>query len=187
MVRESFIVGITGFADSGKTFVLRTFKEMGWAAIDADEIVHQLYQYGERGYDLIKENFGEDFVDGKEVNRPLLAKAIQTDPQKLETLNQLIHPLVCSKVAERLDQLQGQKIAIEAVYFKPGELHDFIDKLVFIERPEHLIMKAEPFYSHLKDFYKTQMPLPDVIIKNDDTLEHLKAKVVEIFSSFPYK
>lgn len=194
IVEGNLVVGITGFADSGKSFVLQVLTEMGWEVIDADDLVRQLYQHGEQGYDLIKENFGENFgenfVNEKEVDRSKLSKAIQAEPNKLELLNQLIHPLVCSRVAEMLEALKNkgsQNIAIEAVYFKPGGLHDFINQLIFIERPEHLIMKAEPFYSYLKEFYQTQMPNPDVIIKNDNTLKHFKAKVVEIFSAFPYK
>lgn len=192
MKDKLFVVGITGFAQSGKTFVLNVLKELGWITINADAVVADLYRVGEKGYRMIKEEFGSGFVDEKAVNSKMLSDFIAKNPRQLETLNDLIHPLVLQKITALLALQKSSdshpvKVAVEAVYFKKGQLYDLLDKLVFVSRPEALIPKTEPFYSYLKHFYAEQMPKPDAVLLNDADLPKLKASVIEFFSHLPYK
>ncbi|MBD3156192.1 dephospho-CoA kinase, partial [Candidatus Peregrinibacteria bacterium] len=41
---QPYIVGISGYLGSGKTTVLRLFERNGFLGIDADAIVHELYE-----------------------------------------------------------------------------------------------------------------------------------------------
>lgn len=203
MKDSSFVVGITGFAQSGKSFVLSVLKEEGWHTIDADAVVADLYKVGALGYQAVEERFGSEFVDGKEVNRKLLSELIVKNPEQLEVLNEIIHPLVYERVKKMLEEIrrtatgremgtlvkaqQPVKVAIEAVYFKPGQLYDLVDKLIMVSRPGTSIPKNEPFHSYLSNFYSEKMPKPDAVLLNNADLSKLKPSVIEFFSNFPYK
>ncbi|NDC80953.1 MAG: dephospho-CoA kinase [Verrucomicrobia bacterium] len=89
------VVAITGTIAAGKSTLGRMLEEMGWKVIDADEIVHRLYERGAEGYRKLVDALGVGVLSySKDLDRGLLAAAMIRDPSVTATVNHLIHPLV---------------------------------------------------------------------------------------------
>ena len=88
-------VGLTGGLASGKSFVGRTLADLGCLLIQADELGHQVQEPGGEAYDGIVREFGREILkpDGA-IDRRRLAAMVFHDPERLQKLNALVHPLV---------------------------------------------------------------------------------------------
>lgn len=138
------ILGVCGKIASGKSEILKILKKRGFYCINADKIVHDLYQSGKAGAKRIEAVFGGKFLseDGS-VDRMKLRDAVFADENKLKLLNDIIHPLVYEEIAGILAKHgNSADVAIEAVYFDENFLNDFVDKLMWVERPKEKIIKT---------------------------------------------
>ncbi len=89
------VVAITGTIAAGKSTLGRMLGELGWKVIDADDIVHRLYEPGAEGYRKLVDALGSGVLSSsKDLDRGLLAAAMIRDPSVYATVNRLIHPLV---------------------------------------------------------------------------------------------
>ena len=166
------ILGICGHIGSGKSEALKVLRACGWFTVDADEIVHKLYEPGGAGQRKIADFFGEEFLkkDGS-VNRPKLRKVVFGDLKKLKILNVLIHPLVFNEIGKILDKVGSGDVAIEAAYFESKYLGKLIDKLLLIDRPVDRSGRDVLDFGHLPKVY-------DAKILNNSTLKEFKEKVI---------
>ena len=88
------IIGLTGNIGSGKTTVARMFKELGAEIIEADKIGHGLIKKVEAKKELIRA-FGSSILnEKKEIERRKLRRIVFKDKERLEELNQILHPLI---------------------------------------------------------------------------------------------
>lgn len=134
---------------SGKSTLCRYLeREHGFIWIDADKVVHGLYEKGQPGYGRIKNYFGTQFVGPRAVYRGRLRRTVLQNHHKLWILNELIHPLVMNEVSKKLVQLEGVGkskkvcgVCIEAAYFKEKDLGKFIDRLIVVDAPNAVIKK----------------------------------------------
>ena len=79
------IIGITGGIASGKSTVTNFLRQKGFEVVDADTLVHQLQKPGGRLYQILVEHFGEKILlENGELNRPLLASLIFSNPEEQE-------------------------------------------------------------------------------------------------------
>ena len=79
------IIGITGGIASGKSTVTNFLREKGFQVVDADAVVHQLQKPGGRLYRILVDHFGEKILlENGELNRPLLASLIFSNPEEQE-------------------------------------------------------------------------------------------------------
>ena len=79
------IIGITGGIASGKSTVTNFLRQKGFEVVDADAVVHQLQKSGGRLYQILVEHFGEKvLLEDGELNRPLLASLIFSNPEEQE-------------------------------------------------------------------------------------------------------
>ena len=88
-------VGLTGGLATGKSFVGKTLSELGCLWIQADVLGHQVLAPGGVAYDDVLREFGKGILkeDGS-VDRVRLANEVFGKPERLETLNRLVHPPV---------------------------------------------------------------------------------------------
>ena len=89
------VVAITGTMAAGKSTLGRMLDEEGWKVIDADDLVHRLYERDAEGYRKLVDALGEGVLSSsKDLDRGLLAAAMIRDSSVYATVNRLIHPLV---------------------------------------------------------------------------------------------
>ena len=108
------IIGITGGIASGKSTVTNFLREQGFQVVDADAVVHQLQRPGGRLFEALVQHFGQEIIlENGELNRPLLASLIFSNPQEREWSKQIQGEII----REELATLRGQLAQTEAIFF----------------------------------------------------------------------
>ena len=108
------IIGITGGIASGKSTVTNFLRKQGFQVVDADAVVHQLQKPGGRLFQALVQHFGQEIIlENGELNRPLLARRIFSNPEEREwsrlTQGEIIR--------EELATLRDQLVQTEAIFF----------------------------------------------------------------------
>lgn len=108
------IIGITGGIASGKSTVTNFLREKGFQVVDADTVVHQLQKPGGRLYQLLVQHFGQKIIlENEELNRPLLASLIFSNPEEREWSKQTQGEII----REELAALREQLAQTETIFF----------------------------------------------------------------------
>ncbi|KYA53446.1 dephospho-CoA kinase [Streptococcus pneumoniae] len=108
------IIGITGGIASGKSTVTNFLRQKGFQVVDADAVVHQLQKPCGRLFEALVQHFGQKIIlENGELNRPLLASLIFSNPEEREwsrlTQGEIIR--------EELATLRDQLVQTEAIFF----------------------------------------------------------------------
>jgi dephospho-CoA kinase len=85
------VAGLTGSIAMGKTTIAAILRARGAPVLDADEVVHGLYE-GEAA-PLIEAAF-PGTVEGGKVNRASLSARVLSSPDAIRKLEAIVHPLV---------------------------------------------------------------------------------------------
>jgi dephospho-CoA kinase len=130
-------VGLTGGIASGKTTVANMFRELGVPVIDADHLAHQALL---RNQSKIVNYFGQDVLNERgEINRHQLGLKVFDNQKQLKWLEELIHPYVQEKVAEK-KRLLARADEDLAIYDVPllfeNSLQDQFDEVILVYVPE---------------------------------------------------
>ena len=108
------IIGITGGIASGKSTVTTYLRQQGFQVVDADAVVHQLQKPGGRLYQLLVQHFGQEIIlENGELDRPLLASFIFSNPEEREWSKQTQGEIIREELAALRDQLAQT----EAIFF----------------------------------------------------------------------
>ncbi|WP_327307305.1 dephospho-CoA kinase [Streptomyces sp. NBC_01298] len=94
-------VGLTGGIGAGKSEVSRLLAGYGAVVVDADRIAREVVEPGTPGLAAVVAAFGESVLNPQGgLDRPKLGSIVFADPEKLRTLNAIVHPLVGARSAE---------------------------------------------------------------------------------------
>ena len=108
------IIGITGGIASGKSTVTNFLRKQGFQVVDADAVVHQLQKPGGRLFEALVQHFGQEIIlENGELNRPLLASLIFSNPEEREWSKQIQGEII----REELARLRDQLAQTESIFF----------------------------------------------------------------------
>ena len=189
------IIGITGGIASGKSTVTEFLRQKGFQVIDADAVVHQLQKPSGRLYQVLVEHFGEKILlENGELNRPLLASLIFSNPEEQEWSKRTQGEII----REELAALRNQFAQTEALFFMDIPLlfeqnyASWFDEtwLVYVNRDVQLerLMKRDQISKEVAESrLNSQWPLERKIslashsLDNNGNQEQLMAQVVQLF------
>jgi len=175
-------VGLTGNIGSGKTMVSKIFESIGVPVFYADENAKSLY----REKFVIKEVidlFGKRVLRVEEniIDLKVLAEIVFSDKAKLDSLTQLLHPLVFQNYKTWINENEHQPYSVHesAVMFEYGQQHNF-HKIICVTAPEHLriervLQRDKSKHKEVQERINNQMKeiekikLSNFIVKNDHT------------------
>jgi dephospho-CoA kinase len=92
-----YAIALTGGIATGKSSVASLLTLNGLRIIDADTIAHRIL---DENHLWVREHFGEEYVNGTKVNRPLLGKKIFADPEAKKKLEAFLHPKIRAAIEE---------------------------------------------------------------------------------------
>ena len=108
------IIGITGGIASGKSTVTNFLRKKGFQVVDADSLVHQLQKPGGRLFEALVQHFGKEIIlENGELNRPLLASLIFSNPEEREWSKRIQGEIIREELATLRDQL----VQTEDIFF----------------------------------------------------------------------
>src|SRR2546421_6125981 len=110
----SLKIGLTGGIGSGKSIIAKIFELFNVPVYYADEASKRLYHSNKSLIKEIKFHFGEDIYKNEQLDRQKLASIVFSNPQKLELLNQLVHPLTIRDAEEWMKKQTSPYIIKEA-------------------------------------------------------------------------
>lgn len=162
--------------------------------IDADKVVHDLY----RDHDELKEqlfkHFGLGVLRDGEIDRSYLGQIVFQQPEKLEFLNQLVHPWVRNVLLYESGQANARKehlILMVPLLVETG-WHRRVDEMWLVScshetQLERLISRegltVEDAQRRIRSQYSDEQrrAYASAVIENDGGLEELKRQVKEIW------
>ena len=129
------IVGLTGGIGSGKSTVLNLFKGCGVKTFSADLSAKKLVNSDIILINLIKDSFGNDIYKNNILDSKKLSSVVFDNPDKLKTLNSIIHPAVASDFKDFLDMNKDHYIIKEAAIIFETKSEKNYDKIILVRAP----------------------------------------------------
>lgn len=182
-MKKPLQVGVTGGIGSGKSLVCRIFQCLGISVYDADSRAKSLMTTDGILVSQIRQEFGDlaYHADGS-LNRKYLGETVFNDPDKLELLNKLVHPMVGEDYRQWLKENSREVYVLKeaALMFEAGS-YKALDKIIVVYAPEDIKVSrvlGRDLHRSEKDvraIIKNQMPdeaklkRADHIIFNDDS------------------
>ncbi|GAA2957081.1 dephospho-CoA kinase [Streptomyces griseoincarnatus] len=188
-------VGLTGGIGAGKSEVSRLLVERGAVLIDADRIARDVVEPGTPGLAAVVEAFGEEILaeDGS-LDRPRLGALVFNDPDKLATLNSIVHPLVGARSRELEEAAPGDAVVVHDVPLLTenglARLYDVVivvdastgtqlDRLVRLRGMSEEDARARMAAQATRE---QRRAVADIVIDNDVPLDALERRVEEVWA-----
>jgi dephospho-CoA kinase len=134
-------IGLTGGIGSGKTTVAKVFELLDVPVYYADAASKRLYQTDRELMQKMKEHFGEDIYHENELNRSKLAEIVFNNPDKLELLNSIVHPLTIRDAENWMATQKAPYVIKEAaLLFESGSVSG-LDFVIGVYAQQHVRLK----------------------------------------------
>mgnify|MGYP006281292481 CR=1 FL=1 len=186
------IIGLTGGIASGKSTVSNILRKQDVYIIDADKLVHQILQKGNRGYKKVVDQFGEKILNSQnQIDRNKLGQIVFSDKKKLKKLENITHPLVISIIKDKIESKQDdyEHIVVDAPLLYESGLDKLTDQdwVVYADydvQLKRLMERDDLSREEAKNRIEKQLSLEkkrelaDVVINNNDSIADLKEKVL---------
>ncbi|PZX52621.1 dephospho-CoA kinase [Algoriphagus chordae] len=175
------LVGITGGIGSGKSTVAKIFTILGIPIYSADDRAKWLMANDTLLKAQIKEAFGAESYDSDEkLDRGFIAKTVFSDPEKVKTINSLVHPAVGRDFAAWASSQNSPYVLKEAALIFETGSEKSLDHVINVSSPLKVrisrTLMRDPFRSEeqVNQIINQQLPdeqkneLADFVIKNTD-------------------
>jgi dephospho-CoA kinase len=186
-------LGLTGSIGMGKSTVAKMFADEGVPVFDADEVVHRLQ--GPAG-ELVKEIESRfpGTTGAQGVNRTALAERVLAEPQALQNLEGLIHPVVAREREGFLVEHTDEPLVVLDIplLFEKGGWNE-VDKIAVVSAPpdvqrERVLARPGMTFDKFCRILKLQIPdeekraRADFVIPTGTDLSTTRAAVREIIA-----
>lgn len=183
------IIYLTGGIGTGKSTVAKMFEEFGVEVIDADKIVHEILETDQYVKDKVISIFGKDILQSGRIDRRKLGSIVFEDREKLQILENIVHPKVLEIMAKKISESQSEMVLIEIplLFEKKMDLHPSV--LVYC--PKEFQMKRVKERDNLPDKeienrlnsqidIEEKKKLADYVIDNSGSLEETRKQVQDL-------
>jgi dephospho-CoA kinase len=188
------LVGLTGGIASGKSTVSAMLAEQGAEVIDADHIARQVVMPGTPAWCKIRDHFGPGVLhpDGQ-IDRQALADIVFADKTKLALLNEITHPAIFARIADRLEEHHDQDVVVvlDAALLIEAGLSEGVDVVIVVHSPQEIQLErlaakgmgerdaSDRIAAQLAP--EKRLARADIVIDNSGSLEKLGRRVDEVW------
>jgi len=203
---EKIMIGITGGVGAGKTEVVNILLNKGYHVIVTDSLTKDIIKSDKQTQNKIINSFGnESFIDGI-YNTKYIASVVFSQPDKLTLLNQIIHPVVITKLIEIIDQLQSTTLKNNLLFIESALLYELsleegFDYIISVNAPlkirkQRLITNRNLTENQITQILTNQLSqeeknkYADFVIENNNSLSELEktiSNLLKILTLLPNK
>ena len=188
-------IGLTGGIGSGKTYVADLWAQWGATVIDTDLIAHQLTAANGAAIDAIRRQFGHKYITSAgALCRSSMRQLVFEQPQQLQALEAILHPLIQQHSLQQLDQAQGPyAVVVVPLLVESAFWLDYVDQVCVVDCDQatqiaRVQQRSGLTTEQIKRIIKAQatreqrLAVADHIIINDatTTLEQLTARALQL-------
>ena len=178
-------IGILGDIGSGKSLVAKQF---GFPVFNADEVVNKIYKKNRSCYKKLRNKLHK-YIKSYPINKIELSKAIISNKKNLQTIVNIVHPIVRKEMNLFFKKNKNHKIVIlDIPLLIENKLNNKGDILIFVEAKkkeinQRLIKRINYNKKLIGNLRKIQKPLTvkkklsTYIIKNNFKLITVKKNV----------
>ena len=184
-------LGLTGGIGCGKSAVGRHLKQLGLLHLDTDIVARDVVKPGTPGLAQVVERFGASILTSSgELDRAQLGEIVFSDPSERKALEQILHPLIWTKVSSFLKAaiLEGADSVVEVPLLYEKGRQDTFDQVWVVATTKELqierLAKRNGWSSEeARARIRSQMPLQekielaDRVIWNNGDLQDLERTV----------
>jgi dephospho-CoA kinase len=190
-------VGLTGGIACGKSTVAQMFVRLGGHLIDFDKLAHEVQEPNRPAWQDVVHYFGREVLKPDlKIDRMKLAALVFNHPDKLQKLNDIVHPRVYEAWRSRLEEINRHHphaivFADVPLLFEGGMQHLFdLTILVMIEPEEQvnrLMIRSELCREEAELRLSCQMPIrekmnhADIIIDNRCGIDETEKTVAALW------
>jgi dephospho-CoA kinase len=182
------VIGLTGGIGSGKSSAARFFSELNVRVIDADHIAKDLLAENDLAQQVI-DHFGQQICDKNgQLQRHLLRDLIFSDAAARVWLENLLHPLIRSRIIAAIAQSESAYVVVVIPLLVETHQEDYIDRVLVIDVPESVqvnrLMQRDGMSMveankilQIQASRQTRLAFADDVIENTGSLQELKDKI----------
>ena len=130
------MISITGGIGSGKSVVARVLREMGYQVYDCDMHAKRLMNSSHIIRQQLTSLFGKDIYtpDGT-INKPLLRSIIFNNPDALDAVNCIVHPVVKYDIINWHNSSDSTCNFVETAILVESGMHTMVDEVWNVTAP----------------------------------------------------
>lgn len=133
------IIGITGGIGSGKSTLSALLQKHGYLVYDTDKEARRLQEEYKTLVQQIKSLFGENIYQDGKLNRLTVATQVFNNPELLQKLTALVHPVVKQDFIKWKRNHSGEDlIFIESAVLFEGGFNLLTDKIILVTASEDI-------------------------------------------------
>lgn len=185
-------IGLTGGIGCGKTTVTQLFEKRNVPVIDADIISHAIVQPTQPTLLLLKNTFGKQvLLANGELDRKYLRELIFNEPSKKETLEDIMHPIIYTRMHNELAKFDDPYGILSVPLLLETNHQTQVDRVLVIDCPETDQIQRVKTRDQLSDHIinsimnaqcsrSLRISLADDILINNESLASLDIKVQKL-------
>ena len=190
------VIGLTGGIGSGKSTVAQFLAELGAVILDTDRVGHEVLKPDTEAWREVVAAFGRQILTpGGDVDRKKLGEVVFGNPESLVRLNQIVHPQIGKVVKAQLEEYRRQGVRVvvlEIPLLVETGGTSLVDEVWVTIASESVVLRRLEERSELSRQQslarirsqisnEERVKHADVVIKNDGSLDELKAKVKKLW------
>jgi len=176
-------LGITGGIGSGKTSVCRVFTILGIPVFSADPEARRIMNDHPDIIRGINEIAGKDLYPEGSLNSAELAALIFNDPDKLQKVNSLVHPVVFQYFIEWTKIQTAPYVIMEAAILFESGASELVDRVATVvapveERIRRVTLRNKLTGEQVRERIKNQMDDPTRIRMSDYVINNAENEMI---------
>jgi dephospho-CoA kinase len=165
-------IGLTGGIGSGKSTVARMFEVLDIPVYNADQRAKGLMEKDPPLKIALLKHFGKEVFQDGHLNSQYLADRVFQNPEQLDLLNSLVHPVTLADARHWMSQQDKPFVLFEAALLFESGAQEFLDLVIGVSAPWNLRLQ--------RTMQRDQMKRDQVIARmNRQVNEEIKMRLCD--------